>query len=114
MAASIINIEEGHPPVEGAIRKLRLELGTLRRIGINQVKVIHGYGSSGVGGAIKAATHECLRTMKNEGRIREFCPGELFGPFEPTGRAVISACSDFRKDPDWARQNDGITIVILK
>lgn len=114
MPTSIINIKEGMPPVEGAIRKLRLELSTMRRIGINQVKVIHGYGSNGTGGSIKTATHECLRTMKNEGRIKEFCPGEQFGPFEQSGRTVISLCPSFRKDPDWARLNDGVTVVILK
>ena len=114
MAASIINIEEGRPAVDGAIRKLRLEISTMRRIGINQVKVIHGYGSTGVGGSIKTATHECLRTLKSEGRIREFCPGEQFGPFEQSGRNVISICPAFRTDPDWARLNDGVTVVILK
>ena len=114
MAASIINIEEGRPHVDGAIKKLRLEISTMRRIGIHQVKVIHGYGSSGVGGAIKVAAHECLRTMKNEGRIVEFCPGEQFGPFEKSGRDVISLCPAFRNDPDWARLNDGVTVVLLK
>ena len=52
MAASIINIKEGMPKVDVATRKLRLELNTLRRVGVNQVKIIHGYGSTGKGGLI--------------------------------------------------------------
>ena len=55
MAASIINIKEGMPKVDVATRKLRLELNTLRRVGVNQVKIIHGYGSTGKGGLIKTA-----------------------------------------------------------
>ncbi len=42
MAASIINIKEGMPKVDVATRKLRLELNTLRRVGVNQVlSLIH-------------------------------------------------------------------------
>lgn len=114
MAASIINIEEGMPKVEGAMKKLRFEINTMRRIGIYQVKVIHGYGSSGQGGSLKFATHECLRTMKDEGRIKAYCPGEQFGPFEKTGRSLIESCPAFRSDPDWARANDGVTVVVLR
>jgi hypothetical protein len=114
MAASIINIEDGMPKVDGAMKKLKLELNTMRRIGIHQVKVIHGYGSTGTGGSLKSATHECLRVMKSEGRIKGFCPGEQFGPFEKTGRSLIEMCPAFRNDPDWARANDGVTIVVLK
>ena len=114
MAASIINIEEGLPKVDGAMKKLKLELNTMRRIGIHQVKVIHGYGSSGCGtGSLKSATHECLRLMKSEGRIKAFCPGEQFGPFEKSGRSMIEICPAFRTDPDWARANDGVTVVVL-
>ncbi len=114
MAASIINIEEGMPQVEAAMKKLRFEINTMRRIGIRQVKVIHGYGSSGQGGVLKVATHDCLRTMLDEGRIKAYCPGEFFGPFERSGRSLIEMCPAFRTDPDWSRANDGVTIVILK
>ncbi len=114
MAASIINIKEGMPKVDVAIRKLRLELNTLRRVGVNQVKVVHGYGSTGKGGVIKTATLELLRTMKDEGRIRAFCPGEQFGPFETLGRSIVEACPAFRNDPDWAKGNAGTTVVVLR
>lgn len=114
LAASIINIEEGMPQVEAAMKKLRFELNTMRRIGIHQVKVIHGYGSTGHGGALKVATHECLRGMLDEGKIKAYCPGEFFGPFEKSGRTLVEMCPAFRSDPDWSRANDGITVVILK
>jgi hypothetical protein len=114
VAASIINIEEGMPVVETAMKKLRFELNTMRRIGISQVKIIHGYGSSGEGGSLKFAALDCLKDMLQAGKIKAFCPGEQFGPFEKAGRAIVEICPAFRSDPDWARGNDGITVVILR
>ncbi|MBO4474064.1 MAG: Smr/MutS family protein [Clostridiales bacterium] len=114
MAARIINIKEGMPKVDVATRKLRLELNTMRRVGVNQVKIIHGYGSTGKGGVIKSATHEVLRTMQSEGKISLFCPGEQFGPFETLGKSIVEKCPSFRNDPDWAKANDGITVVLIR
>lgn len=94
--------------------KLKLEISTLRRIGIKTVKIIHGYGSSGSGGAIRQAAHRYLSSQQNDGKIKAFCPGENFGPFEASGRNIIEMVPELRQDPDWARQNDGITIVVLK
>ena len=114
MATSIINIKDGMPKVDVAVRKLRLDLNTMRRVGVNQIKIIHGYGSTGKGGVIKSATHEVLRTMQSEGKIRKFCPGEQFGPFETLGRSIVEDCPSFRNDPDWAKANDGVTLVLLR
>jgi len=113
MAASIINLESGMPKTEAALMRLKLELATLRRCGVNSVKIIHGYGSTGPGGAIRLATRNYLREQLQMGRIRAYCPGEQFGPFEPNGRKTIQIMPAFRHDPDWGRQNDGITIVII-
>ncbi len=113
MAARLINLEQGHPKVDTAMMRLRLEMATLRRVGVKTVKVIHGYGSSGTGGAIKQATHRYLNEQMRSKKIRAFCPGESFGPFENRGRQLIELAPDFRQDPDWGRQNDGVTVVVL-
>jgi hypothetical protein len=114
MADMVVNIEEGRPKVDAAMHKLKLELSTLRRIGVQTVKIIHGYGSSGIGGAIRQATRQYLcKQMKHNG-IKAFCPGETFGPFEQAGREMIELAPSLRKDSDWGRQNDGITVVILQ
>jgi hypothetical protein len=113
MATMLINLENGHPKVEAALTRLRLELATLRRIGVHTVKIIHGYGSSGVGGSIRQATRQLLCAQLNEGKIKAFCPGEHFGPFENAGRSMVSLAPVLRQDADWGRQNDGVTIVIL-
>lgn len=114
MAATLINLENGRPKVDSALLKLRLEITTLRRIGVKTVKIIHGYGSTGVGGSIRLATHQFLSEQQQAGKIKAFCPGEHFGPFENNGRQMVTMSPAFRQDPDWGRQNDGITVVILK
>ncbi|MGI6325852.1 MAG: Smr/MutS family protein [Saccharofermentanales bacterium] len=114
MAVRLINIEHGYPKVEEAIKKLKFELSTLRRTKVRTVKVIHGYGSSGTGGSIRQATRRYLSEQQQSGRIKAFCAGESFGPFEATGRKMLELDPGLRKDPDWDRQNDGITIVLLR
>lgn len=113
MKTRIINLEEGRPECETAIRNLRLQISTLRRVGVDCIKVIHGYGSTGVGGVIRDGSRDCLRELLADGKIKHFCPGESFGPFETAGRKAIELKPQMRSDRDWARNNDGITIVIL-
>jgi DNA-nicking Smr family endonuclease len=48
-----VNLEMGHPTVEEARRLLKAELEKCRSRKVTAVKVIHGYGSSGVGGALR-------------------------------------------------------------
>lgn len=113
MATRVINLEKDMPRVDKAVFQLKLELSTLKRSGVKNVKIIHGYGSSGTGGAIRDAAQQFLRDQLKEGRIRAFCPGDQFGPFENSGREFVSKAPAFRRDPDWGRQNDGITVVLI-
>ena len=70
MAANIINLEKDMPTVEAALMRLRLELSTLRRTGISTIKIIHGYGSSGTGGAIRTATRQFLSEQLRRARSK--------------------------------------------
>ena len=45
-----VNLEEGMPLVDAAIRRATFELKSGRRMGLTAIKFIHGYGSSGNGG----------------------------------------------------------------
>lgn len=110
---SLINLESDKPSAEAALKKMKLELMTLRRIGVTRVKIIHGYGSTGNGGSIRNAVRAELLEMARDGKIKAFCPGEIFGPFEKQGRHILDIDSAFRNDSDWARGNDGVTLVSL-
>jgi len=47
----VVNLEEGMPQVEEARLRMQYELQLAKKQGYTAVKLIHGYGSSGAGGA---------------------------------------------------------------
>jgi len=110
----IINIESGHPRVEEAINRLTNELYKARASGDYAAKIIHGYGSTGTGGAIKGAVKRQMSSYISRRMIKSFCTGEEFGPFSAKGRNLVALHPDIKKDIDWGRNNDGITVVIFK
>ena len=109
-----INLESGMPDVSTAMSRLNNQIYAVRASGVRECKIIHGYGSSGKGGAIKSACLMELRGYKRRGLIKEFCPGEKFGPFSEEGRRITALIPSLNKDRDWARSNDGITVVICR
>lgn len=113
MKPYILNLELGMPPVEFARKKLHQGLRTARASGCRVVKVIHGYGSSGKGGAIRADALKVLAEKKRLGQIRAFVPGEDFSVFSSDTRTMLELCPELRHDLDLTRQNHGITMVLL-
>ena len=110
----IINLESGMPDVSTALSRLQNGLYAARATGDRQAKIIHGYGSTGRGGAIRSAVRSELRSYRRRGVIKAFCPGEEFGPFSQGGRDMVFKDPSFKNDRDWARSNDGITIVSFR
>jgi hypothetical protein len=78
------------------------------------IKIVHGYGSSGQGGAIKKFVHNSLRNRVRQGEIKAYIPGEAFA--QPMGfDEMIQTYSQLIKsDSDYGKANDGITFVILR
>ena len=110
----IINIEQGHPTVQQAMVKLQNGIYRVRATGQPVAKIVHGYGSSGSGGAIKQALGLELRKYIARGMIKSYCPGEDFGPFSSAGRDMSAKHPSVSRDRDWGLQNDGITVIMFK
>lgn len=108
-----INLEKGMPLVQQALERLRLELETSRRQGYRVVTLIHGYGSSGRGGAIKEEVHRHLRYLKHCKEINDMHPGETFTTHTGHGRQLVRRFSFLSGHRDINRSNPGITIVVL-
>ncbi|MBU1901930.1 Smr/MutS family protein [Patescibacteria group bacterium] len=108
-----INIKFDMPDVKEARKRLRDELDKARQKGIVAVKIIHGYGSKGVGGALRDALRRSLTNLKNKKQIRHFVHGERFAFYELVAREATDMCPALKSDPDYNRNNEGITIVIL-
>ena len=67
-----INLEDGMPTVEQAQRRLTGELGRARGSGAKAVKLIHGYGSTGVGGKLRIGIRQFLGAKKRQNTIKTF------------------------------------------
>jgi len=110
---TVVNLEAGMPTVATAKALLSQSLRTARANGARVVKLIHGYGSSGKGGAIRGAVRRELEDRKRQGQIVSYVPGEEFSPFNEDARQALYRCPELAKDRDYGRTNHGITIVIL-
>ncbi|MBC8547336.1 Smr/MutS family protein [Clostridiaceae bacterium NSJ-31] len=109
----IINIESGRPTVDVARARLNQSLRNAKSAGYTVAKVIHGYGSSGTGGAIKADVQRVLQQKRSAGQIKAYVKGEDFSPFDASARLIVERCPQMARDIDYNRQNHGVTIVLL-
>lgn len=108
-----VNLEQNMPTVAQARIRLDQALRTARARQWKAVKLIHGYGSTGKGGAIRRLVHTELAARRKAGQIRAFVPGEEFSPFYPHARLLLETCPALQKDRDYAKTNHGITLVLL-
>jgi hypothetical protein len=87
-----VNLELGKPTADEAIRRLTFELHHSKATGVKVLKIIHGYGSSGVGGKIRIEARRYLEGLKRRGQIKDYLTGEQFSIFdEPTRSSLPSA-----------------------
>jgi hypothetical protein len=108
-----INLEEDRPSVEQMRTLLDRSLLVARHDGIQIVKLIHGYGSSGVGGKLRVAVRTSLSRYKKSAMIRDFIAGEDFRISNETTWALLKSAPEIKQDRDLGRQNKGITLVLL-
>lgn len=113
LKVKIVNLEDDRPTVERMRLRLDRALALARSEGTGLLKLIHGYGSSGVGGALRVAVHSSLVRYKDSGLIRDFIPGENFRVSDETTWALLKRAPEMKSDRDLGRENKGITIVLL-
>jgi hypothetical protein len=106
-----VRIKEGMPSVEEARRRLASELDAARRRGVRVLKLIHGYGSSGVGGKLRRALRVTLADLQTRGKVGRTVAGEAWSIFDATSRSLLDAYPELRQDADLERANAGITLV---
>ena len=108
------NVEAGRPTLDEARRLVIEQIKQAKRDGARVLKVIHGYGSSGKGGALCIGLRKSFRLRKKEGVIKDFIAGEDFSIFNDTALALVEAVPEVRGDPDLNATNEGVTILWLK
>ena len=112
-AVRTINLEIGMPKVHEALTRLDNELTTARSQGYAIIKLIHGYGSSGVGGDIRTAVQRRLIELKEQEQIRTCIFGEDWSKSDEQTWKLLQAKPRLKDDQDLGRKNPGITIVVL-
>lgn len=112
MRYKIINLKKDSPTVELALSILEIEVEVARREGIVALKIIHGYGSHGVGGEIKRALPFWLSRAKKRNFIRDFVKGEQWTASEKADK-FKRLCPELLGDPELYFANAGVTIILL-
>ncbi|MGE5322395.1 MAG: Smr/MutS family protein [Actinomycetota bacterium] len=109
----VVNLEEGMPQVEQARLRMQHELHTARAQGYAAVKLIHGYGSSGVGGVLRTELQKELRLAVSSGTVRGCIAGEDWRISDEGTWRLLKQLPEWKQDADLGKNNRGITIVVL-
>lgn len=106
-----VNLERGLPAVDAALRSMNDALVTCKRRGIRAVILIHGYGSSGVGGSIRAAVRRSLGDSFMRRLVAQVAYGEQW---HYRKRELLAVCRELAEYEPRIANNEGVTVVILK
>jgi hypothetical protein len=106
------NIEHGFPSQKEARLQLDNYINNLDKSN-KIIKVIHGYGSSGVGGSIKKMVHSYLKRIKSEGIIKDYLPGEAIKELMGFDQTIVKYKTYIKDDKDFKTGNPGITYIFV-
>lgn len=109
-----VNLEAGRPVVELALNRMVEAVDDSSRNGVNVLTLIHGYGSSGKGGTIRAECRKTLDFLKSKGHIRDYIAGEDFYKRSGAVKALLQRFPQLGSNKNLNRGNRGITLVILQ
>lgn len=106
-----INLERGMPTVDTAMKNLVNGLTTAKMQGCRAAVVIHGWGSSGTGGGIKAGVKIKLDSPELRGIVRDHAAGTEWYAKKKAFLDVCPQLREFNRDIDG---NKGITVVLFR
>ena len=108
-----VNLKSDMPSVRQSLERLERELALARNEKAVVLKIIHGYGSKGVGGDIRIAVQKRLRELAEAGTIRGCIFGEDWSKTNADVWWLLLQHPALKKDSDLGKGNRGITIVLL-
>ena len=106
-----INIKNDMPIVADAMRYLQHSIDRLRRDKYNVVLIVHGYGSTGKGGAICEKARQWLKAQERNKKIKQVIFGEDFTLFNFNALALKNKCPEL--EPLLRVCNNGVTVIEL-
>lgn len=109
-----INLEQHSLTVDEALATVETEIQALKiNPNIKMLKIIHGYGSKGVGGKIKEALPQVLNKLKTQKKIEWWVNNSNFGVLSNKYKEYSKKYPEIILDNDLKNFNPGITIVFL-
>ena len=108
-----LDIKSEKQTVAEAIAQFLVEVDAYKKGGFKVMKVIHGYGSHGVGGAIRQAFLKKCQDLKNRGKIEDFTCCDKWTDKNTVKKIAINYCPDLLADSELYHINAGCSIVIL-
>jgi len=112
MKYKTINLKDTMPTVELALAMIEIEIETCKKEGMQVLKIIHGYGSHGVGGEIKKALKKWLLLKKRSHFISDYVFGEAWNTSK-TAEKIKEICPEVLGDSELFTINPGLTIILL-
>ena len=99
------------PYVADAMRFLQDSITRFKRDKYDVVLIIHGYGSTGKGGAICEKARQWLKAQERGGKLKQVIFGENFTLFNFVALELKNKCREL--EPLLRVCNNGVTIVQL-
>lgn len=109
-----IDLKKENCPVDYALVLVEMEIESAIREGEVVIKVLHGYGSHGRGGAILVALRQMLNVYKKQKRIIDYFGGDRWNIFDKGTLEILNKDKTIYNDEDMGKANPGITIIVLK
>ena len=109
----LIDLKSDNYSVEYALAVLEIEIEGAKREGLVALKILHGYGSHGVGGAIMLAVRRQLALWKKTGFVKNYFGGDKWDMFDKDSQKVLMNDKTIVGDCDLGHANPGITIIEL-
>lgn len=108
-----IDIKSEKQSVAEAMAQFLVEVEAYKKGGFKVMKVIHGYGSHGVGGAIKQEFLKKCKDLKNRKIIEDFTCCDKWTEKNIVRKIAINYCPDLMADAELVHINAGCSIVII-
>ena len=106
-----LNIKEGMPLADDAMRYLKDSLARLKAEKYECVLIIHGYGSTGKGGVICQKARQWLNAQVKANKIKQAIPGEEFEMYNFKAIELKNNCRELEQY--FGGHNHGVTVVEL-
>jgi hypothetical protein len=108
-----IDIKSDRQTVAEAIAQFLIEVEAYKQGGYKVMKVIHGYGSHGVGGAIKVEFLKKCEELKRRKIIEDYTCCDKWVDKNVVKKIATNYCPDLIADGELRLLNPGCSIVIL-